>query len=152
MRWIIYMALMSTRLAFADCLIVGETFEESPWGKADKFTKVDKKMTENGRDTLYVITRTNNPEYQVLVAVSARTKLIYQYNSSGHFESVHEAVSFASSVCRGEVFLPDRAVRGEFPLRNIPGEEHEGKKFEVSIQIHPRLSHITLNMKCDDYR
>lgn len=153
MKAILLTLLLFAPLASAELFIVGESFEESPWAKPNKFVKVEKRAIKGSDNTLYMITHSNFPDYQVLVSVSAKTNCIYSYNSSGQFESIYEAVSFASSICRGDVFLPDRAVRGGgFPLRNVPAEENEGKTFNISIAPIAKTPYFTLSIDCDDYR
>jgi len=152
MKLILLALFLWAPFASAELFIIGEPFEESPWAKPNKFVKVEKKKIKGSDNTLYVITQSNYPDYQVLVTVSAKTKRIYKYHSSGQFESVYEAVSFASGICRGDVFLPDRAVLGGgFPLKNVPGEENEGKLFNVSIAPIAKTQYFTLSIDCYDY-
>ncbi len=153
MKAILLTLLLFAPLASADLFIVGESFEQSPWAKPSKFVKVEKRAINGSDDTLYKITHSNFPDYQVLVSVSAKTNRIYSYNSSGQFESIYEAVSFASSICRGDVFLPDRAVKGGgFPLRNVPEEENKGKIFNMSIAPISKTPYFSLSIDCYDYK
>lgn len=153
MKFLILASLFFTSFASAELFIIGEQFEDSPWAKPGKFTKVEKHAIKGSEDIVYKITQSNLPNLQTLVSVSARTKQIYRYVSSGSFESIYQAVSFASTVCRGEVFLPDRAVRGlGFPLQNVPAEENEGKNFDIFIQPVAGTPYFTLSIDCYDYK
>jgi hypothetical protein len=117
----------------APAFTIGETLEEAYPAEQRKNTEV-KKIGANGRLTHYKIVSTAFPNDYSFVTVSEDTSRICNYAIHG-LESIYEVLTFASSICNGEVFMPESASGGKFYLKNTPGGKYEGLKFFITARL-----------------
>lgn len=152
MKWLTLFILACALHVNAGPFIIGDVFDESKWEHNPR-AEIKKSNIKGGGDVVYQIKESLMGGTQITYyTVSSRTNLVYRYGRK--FTSIYKAVAFAAEVCCGEVSLPDVGVQGgRFPLRNVPGEVHRGKKFYIYLRQDSLMddNEFELDIECMDY-
>jgi hypothetical protein len=158
---IIYMKILSFLIALfclsatnAYSLFIGELWSESVYAEPSKNKELtggkpgDYKGFPDDRLVYSVAYSTLSGKEYTIVTVSKETGRIVALSMVSRFKTMYHAIATASSICEGEVSMPDTAYFPKgFLCPNKPGSSFTGRAF--SIWVKPDFDEgFTLEVEC----